>query len=500
MTAMHRLSLPATTDSEGLQQRSHIQLSAATVAALQRQLAFCTSQLSIISSSCSGSSLPTEQQRQRFIANASPLLTNIQTFYAEYNAAAVSCPLPFTDVVGRLLPTLPSFLFHCLNTRFVLDSQLLPPLLRCLNTLFPLSAPSASQLPQSALSVMTALSAESLDSFLSSLLTSSLAAPCISLSAIRSSLSSLSSSSLLLLAMRVEAMMEEEAADDALLVAVLHCAHQLLTASSSVVACSCSRLSPASSHSFSLSALLSVPPSLSLLPDIIPLLSVSASSSASAVSASFVLLSHHKQWADYALFSLLLPSLFSAPQLSAWDRQQLLLLLSHALCSAPSSSEREELRQWLGSALALLSSCGSLSALTSLLAASELSASSPSSSLLLLLLLGCVPLFPPSKEETSAFISALLAALPGMPAFTLPRLLYALLSVIECFLSSLPLSAAACQPSALRSACCEAWGHALTCPESVPALKADAAHRAAVRRSTKQLLAELRRLKDESSC
>ena len=88
---------------------SHVKLSASTIAVLQRQLAFCSTQLSAMSSTSLSLSLP---QQQRFITNVQPLLANVLTFHTEYDASAGSSPVPFAEVVTRLLPSLHGFLLE----------------------------------------------------------------------------------------------------------------------------------------------------------------------------------------------------------------------------------------------------------------------------------------------------------------------------------------------------------------------------------------------------
>ena len=453
-----------------------VKLSKSKLHTLQAQLAHCIQQLSS----------PTTQPTPTLIPSLTILLSNLLTFHSEL--APHTSSVPFELVATRLLPGVYDLLVSCLQQPHILHSTALPLVLQCV-ALFPL--PLSSPGP---LRLLCGVSGECVQRLASDLAHEQLESVCMSPAAVTARLSNLSSSSLLLFVLNVRQLLQTaEGGGSAVLILLLHCSYRLWAATDCGL------------PTDELSVCLRHTPSVAALPSVVVQLSAHSDRM-----AAYLALCEHKQWVDWTLFTLVLPSLYQqsgAPQLSADSRRQLLQLLAF-YCSS-SAVHSTAVYDWLDRVHRIATEQSSLPTLFSTLSAAGLLHTAPTPAVCLQLLLSCIPLYAPLKQDVSGYLSSLLSY-SAPSRMTLPSLLYQLLSHITVFLSTAPhfthpavasVTATAVTTDAfvasVRSVS-ECWAHSLTCEASVPALKRQGVeveqHDRRTREHTRHVLNELRQL------
>ena len=456
-------------------QATAVKLSKSKLHTLQAQFTHCTHLLS----STSPSSLPPSAS-STLVPSLTTFLCNLLTLHTEL---APHTSLPFELVASRLLPTIYDLLSTSLQHPTLLQSTALPLLLQCV-ALFPLPVSSPDRLR-----VLCDVSGEAVQRLVVDVARDLLDDVCMSAAAVMKRLSNLSSSSLLLFVLYVRQLLQTtDGAGSAVLILLLNCSHQLWTASNCHI--TTDELTVCLQHS----------PSLDTLPSV----TVQLMARSNRVEA-YLALCERKQWVDWSLFTLLLPSLYhSTAPLPNDARQQLLQLLAFFYSS--STADSPVVFDWLDRMHRATTEHSTLSTLFSTISTTGLLSTAPSTGVCLQWLLSFIPLYAPQKDEVSGYLSSLLSHFA--PGITLPSLLYHLLSHITLFLSTAPYFAAATTAATVAApgafvmgarSVSECWAHSLTCETSVPALKRhgvvqDEVQEKRIREYTRTVLNELRQL------
>ena len=460
-----------------------VKLSKSKLHQLQAQLTHCNRLLSTTSSP-SFTSSASASASTTLVLSLTTFLSNLFTLHTEL---VPHTSVPFDLVATRLLPGVYDLLSSCLQQPALVSSAALPLLLQCV-ALFPLPVSSTDRLR-----LLCDVSGESVQRLVLHIASETLDGVCMSATTVTARLSSLSSSSLLSFILYVRQLLQTtEGTGSAVLILLLHCSHQLWAASGYAVATD------------ELSICLRRSPSLSELPTV----TVQLLAHSDRVAAHLALC-EHKQWVDWSLFTLVLPSVYqSTGTLSSDIQRQLLRLL--AFFHSSTSTTWTAVYDWLDRVHRTTTEQSTLSTLFVTLSTTGLLDAAPSTGLCLQQLLCFIPLYAPQKDEVSYYLSSLLAYFA--PTITLPTLLYHLLSHITLFLSTAPsIHAAAAATAAVASAVSvtsgafvvsvrsvsECWAHSLTCDASVPALKwqgVEETQEKRIREHTRHVLNELRQL------